>query len=415
MRSRQLVTCWALSCLVLVLLVPIYGVNALPATSVSISFSPSSVVVGNPMNKNNFALWDHVYVTVSLTSGGVPLGFAQVTLYYKMGSTGNWQMYGQQYTSNGVGTFDVVPQTRGMPAGSTVYFKAVSNDPLGQYANGEAENTTGLAVNQYAPPPSFTSLNFSPNSVMVGLDSNNFAIWNHVQVVTHVSDGTIPIGFMQVTLYYKVGSSGNWQMFGQQYTINGAATFDVVPQGRGIPGGNTIYFKAASMDPLQLYANSETENTTGLIVQQYGATALTLDINPDTVEVDLAANTPKQYTQLDVHLESNGLNLGNKDISLYYKVGPSGNWVFWNYEVTNVNGNATFYVYPQQQAISGGSLVFFKANYTGSRIYNACEAESLPLNVVSHIFVTPEYPLGAVGALVTCLAGMISYKLTKKR
>jgi hypothetical protein len=82
---------------------------------------------------------------------------------------------------------------------------------------------------------------------------------------------------------------------------------------------------------------------------------------------------------------------------------------------TNNEGKITADFCPDSLGIGGNTVIFFKATYSGTNIVGASEAQTTTgLFVTSRIFVTPEYPLGILLALIANFAALAIFSKTKR-
>ncbi len=207
-----------------------------------------------------------------------------------------------------------------------------------------------------------------------------------------------------IDFYYKVGS-GDWTYFFSDYTYsNGQAALGFQPSYHSVPTGSTVYFKAVFGGDYY-YAASEAQASNGVTVC-INPTVLSLDCSPTSI-------APDGYTTVTATLTSNGNGLYHEVIDFYYKVG-SGDWTYFFSDYTYSNGQAALGFQPSYHSVPTGSTVYFKAVFGGDYYYAASEAQASNGVTVNPVgFVAPEYPFGAIVALIACFVAFTVYTKQK--
>lgn len=373
-------------------------------------FSPDSIAAGAVRESD----MQYATVTAQLTSNGAPINGETIRLYYKVDLSGSWTaFYGDTTDSQGEISKDFYPDKYGIPAGTTVYFKAVFSGSS-SYGASNAESANGLILTQWLPPASSLAVNFSPETIAAGAVKSSDM--EYATVTAQLTLNGNPLYSRTVNLYYKVGS-GDWQLFFSALTeSNGFISRDFYPDTFGIAGGTVVYFKA-TYTGTNIVGGSEAQTTTGLIVTQWmpPASSLSINFSPGTIISGYAASSDWQHATIVAQLTLGDSPLYDRSVSVYYKVGSTGNWQLLANMDTNNEGKITADFCPDSLGIGGNTVIFFKATYSGTNIVGASEAQTTTgLILTSRIFVTPEYPLGILLALIANFAALAIFSKTKR-
>ncbi|MCW4029136.1 MAG: hypothetical protein NWE92_05765 [Candidatus Bathyarchaeota archaeon] len=380
------------------------------ATSLTVDFSPDSIAAGAVRESD----MQYATVTAQLTSNGASINGETILLYYKVDLSGSWTaFYGDTTDSQGRISKTFYPDKYGIPAGTTVYFKAVFIGSS-SYGASNAETADGLILTQWLPPASALTVNFSPDTIAAGAVKSSDR--EYATVTAHLTLNGDPLYSRTVKLYYKVDSA-DWQLFFSELTdSNGFISRNFYPDMVGVAGGTVVYFKA-NYTGTNIVGSSEAQTPTGLIVTQWmpPASSLSINFSPSTITTGFAASSDWQHATIVAQLTLDDSPLHDRSVSVYYKVGSTGNWQLLANLNTDDDGKINADFCPDSLGICGNTLVFFKATYSGTNIVGASEAETTTgLILTSSIFVAPEYPLGILLALIANFAALAIFSKTKQ-
>jgi hypothetical protein len=157
------------------------------------------------------------------------------------------------------------------------------------------------------------------------------------------------------------------------------------------------------------------EPTHGSWGNEEAFTALTVSCNPTTV-----LKTGTQTTTISGELTSGGLGVNGKIIKLYYQGGATGAdepptdgpWTSITTEGVSTGSEGSYsYDWNPDDTLPNG-YYWIKAEFEGDASYYA-SSKTTGVDMVSNLFVIPEYSLGTILALAVCFVGVIVYRKSK--
>jgi predicted GH43/DUF377 family glycosyl hydrolase len=148
-------------------------------------------------------------------------------------------------------------------------------------------------------------------------------------------------------------------------------------------------------------------------IEEKKSTTITVGCNPTTV-----LKTGTQVTTISGQLVSLGSGVPDKAVNLYYQAGATGpnqpptdgTWILLIQTSTGGGGGYSFAWDPPDTLPNG--YYWIKASFEGDLDYGPSSATT-GVDMVSNLFVIPEYALGTILALGVCFGGVIVYKKYK--
>jgi hypothetical protein len=161
--------------------------------------------------------------------------------------------------------------------------------------------------------------------------------------------------------------------------------------------------------------NQDSWSIDASLIHTWDLTATTLTIGCDPSIVD---KTAPQTTTIGGYLTSADSGVSSKTVKLYYQGGASGPNVppadgTWTYIAQSITGDGGYYSYvwdPPETLANG--YYWIKAEFEGDADYGP-SSKTTGVDLVSNLFVIPEYVLGTILALAVCFAGVAVYRKSR--